>query len=145
VHSHASCAGAQALTTEIPTQSCSHHVGKCHSGRSQELLWLAEGPCRSRAITALREGLQASMSSCRPQPGRGQLTRQPSPTHPSLENFTILQCSNSIFKKFDPCSYSVRRSRTAVPPHLKELLCTGYRSKSSAVPMITWFSKSCSS
>lgn len=29
----------------IPTQSCSHHAGKSDSGRSQELLWAAEGPC----------------------------------------------------------------------------------------------------
>lgn len=50
-----------------------------------------------RAITTLREGLQASTScSGRPQPGHGSLTSQPSSRHPSLENLAILQRSTAF-------------------------------------------------
>lgn len=98
----------------------------------------------TRTTVALREGLQARVScSGRPQPGHRLLTSQPS-RHPSLK-FNSLPAFNSILKKFDPCSYSARRGCAAVLPHLKELLCTECRSKSSAVPMNTWFSISCSS
>lgn len=52
---------------------------------------------------------------------------------------------NGIFNKSDPRSCDVRRSCSAVLPNFKALLCTRCTSKSSAVPVNTWFSKSCSS
>lgn len=57
----------------------------------------ALGLCPTRTTVALRERVQASVScSRRPQPGHGSLTTQPSPTHPSLENLSILQYSMAL-------------------------------------------------
>lgn len=75
-----------------------------------------------RAITTLREGLQASTScSGRPQPGHGSLTSQPSSRHPSLENLTILQCSTAFSR--NSTHVATMREGAALLPYLISKSC----------------------